>query len=103
MTQEENPFSRDQWAPPATRSLGLELALIDAAAFIATAMASGLLGNAATQYVNRLRSRNGVSKVAALKTEVLKALKTVKRKPHVSDGDLSNRVEQLFKDIDTLR
>ena len=100
MAQEENPFSRDHWAPASRGTLGFELALLEAAQFIAAALASGVVGNAAFQYLTSLRRRDGIPKITELKDEVYKALKKVKHKPHVSDSDLRLRTEDLFKDFE---
>lgn len=97
----DNPFTKDHYSPPTTKdgALGFDpTPLVEIATWIATAMASGLLGNAFTQYVNQLRNRSGQGKVEELKTEVLKAMKRVKKKPAVSDHDLKLRVDEIFKD-----
>jgi len=99
----ENPFTKDHIPPHVSRddTLGLEPGTcVEIAAWIASAMASGLLGNAFTQYVNELRNRLGQSDVDELKNEVFKAMKKVKRKPGVSDQDLKLRVDKIFRDAE---
>lgn len=77
----------------------LDLAnLAEIAAWIATAAASGIVGNAAFAYVDNFRRRFGERRIGELKDRVYKELKRVKRKPHVSDADLRLRVERLFED-----
>lgn len=74
--------------------------LPEIAAWMASAIISGLLGNATFAYLDSFRRRFGRRRDEELKQAVYAALRRVKRKPNVSDADLRLRVEQLFAERD---
>ena len=80
-----------------SREPQLDLAnLADIAAWIATAAASGVIGNVTFAYLDNFRRRFGTRRLDQLEGQVLAELKRVKRKPHVADADLRLRVAGLF-------
>lgn len=101
----DNPFTKDHYIPPSKKdgTLGFEpVTLVVIAVWIVQAMVSGLLGNAFTEFMKQFRRRKGQPGVDELKAQVLKELKKVKRKPGVSNEDLQNRVDAVFKDVTQL-
>ncbi len=92
--------------PPPHLDLGNLLEIAQwLAAFIAAAAASGVIGtvagDAASDTLKALRRRFGRARVTELEELVYRELRNVKRKPNVSDRDLRNRVEQLFRDYES--
>jgi hypothetical protein len=89
------PIDRD--ARNGESHLAVDLgSLTEVAAFVATAVASGLIGNAAYSLVSGFFRRHGRRRRQELEQAVYEALKRVKRKPGVSDVDLRLRVKQLL-------
>ncbi|HRX70888.1 MAG: hypothetical protein KDJ22_05860 [Candidatus Competibacteraceae bacterium] len=91
--------------PPTTDSNGREPVLdlsnfTEIALWLASAVASGVIGTAAYNYLKAVQRRFGRDRVAELQEQVYQALKRVKRKPNVSDQDLRLRVEALFRDYE---
>lgn len=68
--------------------------------WLASAVASGVIGNAAYDYLKAVKRRFGRDRVAELQEQVYQALRQVKRKPNVSDQDLRLRAEALFRDYE---
>lgn len=95
-----NPFLGEHWPPKVRGTLGIELAVVQAAEFIIQAMAAGAVGGATFEYLKYLRDRHGKRKVLALRDEVKKLAKQIKRKPNVANRDIDLRVDNLFKDYE---
>jgi hypothetical protein len=70
------------------------------ALWLASTVVSGVIGNAAYDYLKAVKRRFGRDRVAELQEQVYRALKQVKRKPNVSDQDLRRRAEALFQDYE---
>lgn len=95
MSTEKEDYATKEAPPSLDGSSLAEIAL-----WIATAAASGAIGNAAFAVLLGVRRRFGYGRVERLKGKVLKELKRVKRKPGVSNRDLENRVETLFAEFE---
>ncbi len=95
----DNPIDRD--VPNDEGHLAVDLgSLAEVAAFVATAVASGVIGNAAFSLVTSFYRRHGQRRRQELEQEIFTTLKRVKRKPGVSNADLRLRAEELLRKID---
>ncbi len=92
----DRPHDRDR-APNDQPVLDLAN-LAEIALWLASAAASGALGNAAYDALKTVRRRFGPKRVDELKKKVYRELKRVKRKPGVSDQDLRLRVDRVFSE-----
>ena len=100
---DKNPLEGDHLLTTRGGELGFGLAtLVTWANFIALAAASGVIGNATFQFLAQWRQRHGKSGVEDLHSEILQALKKVKRKPGVSNEDLRRRVDEIIKKHESL-
>jgi hypothetical protein len=70
------------------------------AQFVAVSAISGVIGNAAYDTLRSIKRRFGRKQVEELKARVLEALRTVKHESEVSEADLKDRVEAIFRDYE---
>lgn len=91
--------------PPATDPNAREPVLdlgnfAEIAIWLANIVAGGVIGGTAYDYLKAVKRRFGRDRVAELQEQVYQTLKQVKRKPNVSDQDLRQRAEALFRDYE---